>query len=265
MMISGMKSKISNKNNSINKVKKPVLVTGSVLLWIFVWQIGAMLANRSLLIKIPYPIDTVKMFLANLTSLDFWGVVGISVLNILTGFLLAVILGVLLGMLSARFELFNILISPLLHLIRTVPVAAIVIVAWLWIPSSALASFISFLMVLPIVWSHTISGLKSVDVKLIEMAKINKMSPFDIAFKIKLPLISPYIRTGCLTGVGIAWKSGVAAQVIASPADTLGSLLRGAKTSIDYTEVFAITLTIVLLSVIIENILKLVWRERRYD
>ncbi len=265
MMISGMKSKINNKNNRINNVKKPVLVTGSVLLWIFIWQIGAMLANQRLLLKIPYPADTVRAFLTNLASADFWSVVGVSILHILTGFVLAVSLGVLLGMLSARSEPFNILISPLLHLIRTVPVAAIVIVAWLWIPSYALPSFISFLMVLPIVWSHTVSGLKAVDVKLIEMAKVNKMSPFEIALKIKLPLISPHIRTGCLTGVGIAWKSGVAAQVIASPANTLGALLSGAKTSIDYNEVFAITLTIVLLSVIIENVLKLVWRERRYD
>ena len=262
MMISGMKS--NKKNNAINKIRKPVLATGSVLLWIFVWQIGAMLANRKLLLKIPYPLDTVKVFFANMTSADFWSVVGVSILHILTGFVTAVILGVILGMLSGRFELFNILTSPLLHLIRTVPVAAIVIVAWLWIPSYALASFISFLMVLPIVWSHTISGLKAVDVKLIEMAKINKMSPLEIAFKIKLPLISPHIRTGCLTGVGIAWKSGVAAQVIATPAKTLGSLLSGAKTAIDYNEVFAITLTIVILSVIIENVLKLVWRERHY-
>lgn len=260
-MISGM---VNNKKKNKIKKAKPVLVTGSVLLWILVWQLGARIANRSLILKIPYPAETLKVFFENLKSVDFWQIVGLSILHILSGFLLALVMGVILGMLSSRFELFNIIASPILHLIRTVPVAAIVIVAWLWVPSYALPSLISFLMVLPIVWSHTISGLKSVDVKLVEMAKVNKMPMHEIALKIKLPLISPHIRTGCITGVGIAWKSGVAAQVIASPAKSLGALLSGAKASIDYDEVFAITLTIVVLSVIIENVLKLVWREKKY-
>lgn len=261
MMISGMRN---NKYKNKIKKAKPVLAAGSVLLWILVWQFGAMAANRSLILKIPYPLDTLRVLFDNIKSVDFWQIIGLSVIHILSGFLLALVIGVVLGMLSCRFELFDIIASPVLHLIRTVPVAAIVIVAWLWVPSYALPVLISFLMVLPIIWSHTIAGLKAIDTKLVEMAKVNKMSVSEIAFKIKLPLISPHIRTGCITGIGIAWKSGVAAQVIASPAKSLGALLSGAKASIDYDEVFAITLTIVVLSVIIENVLKLVWREKKY-
>lgn len=248
-----------------NKIKKPVLAAGSILFWIAVWHFGARLVNTRLIIKIPYPLDTVRAFASSCGSVSFWHTVGVSVLHIMTGFVLASVIGIVFGMLSGRLEVFEIFTSPLLHLVRTVPVAALIIVAWLWVPSYALPSFISCLMVLPIIWSHTIAGMKAVDVKLIEMARVNKMSSIDIAFKIRLPLIAPHIRTGCLTGMGIAWKSGVAAEVIANPSGSLGAMLSSAKSAIDYENVFAITLTIILLSVVIENMLKLIWRERKYD
>lgn len=253
MITSGMQSKI----------KKPALAAGSVIFWVLLWQLTAYLANKKLIIKIPYPVETIKAFYRCCSESSFWNVIGISLLQILVGFICGAVLGIILGMLSGRFNIFRIFTAPALHLIRTVPVAAMIIVAWLWIPSYALPSFISFLMVLPIVWSHTISGLHAVDDKLIEMARVFKMSEKDIALKIKLPMISPSIRNGCITAVGIAWKSGVAAQVIASPSGTLGAMLSSAKVSIDYSEVFAVTLTIVLLSYFVENILKLIWKGQK--
>jgi NitT/TauT family transport system permease protein len=89
------------------------------------------------------------------------------------------------------------------------------------------------------------------------------MSKSNIAIKIKLPSISPQLREGCITGSGIAWKAGVAAEVITSPTGSIGSLLSHAKTSIDYNQVFAITLMVVILSLILENLLKLVWKEQK--
>lgn len=254
MTISGMR----------DKIKKPAQTAGSILFWIAVWHIAAKAANQKLILKIPCPIDTLKAFFQNCREPEFWQITGISIAHILIGFLLAVIIGCLFGMLSNRIELLGTFLSPVLHLIRTVPVAALIIVAWLWIPSYALPSFIAFLMVLPIIWSHTEAGLKAVDTKLIEMAQVNGMSKHDISLKIRLPLVAPHIRTGCLTGVGIAWKAGVAAEIIASPAGTLGAMLSSAKASIDYSSVFAVTLTIVILSVFIENILKLIWKEKKY-
>ncbi len=248
-----------------NKIKKAALSVGAVVFWILVWQVGATLANKKLIVHIPQPADTIRVFFSSCCEAEFWRTAGISLLHIVGGFMLAVAAGIVLGMLCSKSKIFDAFASPILRLIRTVPVAALIIVAWLWIPSGALPSFIAFLMVLPIVCSHTISGLNAVDAKLIEMAKVCSLSDAEIALKIKLPSISPHIREGCITGVGIAWKAGVAAEVIATPSGTLGALLSSAKTAIDYNEVFAVTLAVVLLSVFVENILKVVWRRHRYD
>lgn len=243
-------------------MKKPTLMVGSIAFWVIVWHIGATVANNELMLKIPLPLDTLSVFIDNCKDIEFWKIVGTTVLRILVGFLTAVIIGTVGGILSFHSQIFKSLSSPILHLVRTVPVAAFIIVAWLWIPSKILPSFISLLMVLPIIWSHTQAGLSTVDNKLVEMAKTFGMSKFDVVFKIKLPLISPQLRTGCITGLGIAWKAGVAAEVISSPSGSVGALLSHAKTSINYEQVFAVTLMVVILSILLENLLKILWKEQ---
>ena len=236
---------------------------GAVLFWILLWHVGAVLANRTLLLKIPLPLDTLRTFLRLCGEGSFWRSVGSSVLHILGGFLSAAILGTAGGAASSASVWFKRLSAPLLRLIRTVPVAAFILLAWLWVPSRILPSFVAALMVLPIVWSHVDAGLASVDEQLPEMAQVFGMSKRQILTKIRLPLMAPTLRTGCLTGVGIAWKAGIAAEVICNPTGSIGALLQGAKVAIDYERVFAVTLIVVLLSLLFEYALKLVWREQK--
>lgn len=235
----------------------------AALFWVAVWHVGAALANRTLLLKIPLPWETLRTFLRLCGEGGFWRAVGSSVGHILWGFLSAAALGTVGGVASNASGWFRRLAAPLLRLIRTVPVAAFILLAWLWIPSRILPSFVSALMVLPIVWSHVDAGLAAVDERLPEMARVFGMSRRQVLLYVRLPLMAPALRTGCLTGVGIAWKAGIAAEVICNPTGSIGALLQGAKVAIDYERVFAVTLMVVLLSVLFEYALKLAWKEQR--
>ena len=246
------------------RLPKALSSLAAVLFWVLVWQIAASLANRNLLLKIPLPLGTLKTFFSDLGDPAFLLAAGTSVLHILTGYIAAVLLGTLCGIFAEVSPFFRMLSSPLLHLIRSVPVAAFIFLAWLWVPSKILPSFISGLMVLPIIWSHAEAGLAAADVRYSEMARVFGMSRRDIILRIRLPLIAPHLRTGCITGLGIAWKSGVAAEVICNPVGSVGALLQKGKNTIDYEEVFAVTLAVVLLSLLMENLLKFVWKEHRH-
>ncbi len=137
--------------------------------------------------------------------------------------------------------------------------AAFVIIAWLWIPNSILPACIAFLMVLPIVWGHVDAGLAGIDRVYIETALTEGASRVQAAGRIQLPLLLPTLKTGSLVSFGIAWKAGVAAEVICNPTGSIGALLQQAKTSIDFPQVFAVTLAIVLISYLLELVLKAVW------
>ena len=247
----------------LGKKARILIYALGIIFWVLVWYAAASLANRDLLLKIPLPLETVKILISDLGSKTLWQSVLSSMGHIALGYIGALILGIALGLASGKSEIFKAFTSPVQHLVRAVPVAAFIIIAWLWIPSGILPSFISGLMVLPIIWSHTDAALSSIDEKYIEMAKVYGMNGRDIVFKIKLPLMSPQLRTGCITALGIAWKAGIAAEVICNPSGTLGALLQGAKASVEYGQVFSVTLMIVILSLIFENILKIVWKEQK--
>ena len=245
-----------------DKLRKILYTAGSTFIWVLLWHIAASVANKNLLFKIPLPIETLKVFLELANTNDFWFAVGSSLFHIITGFVLAVILGLICGLLSGSSNAFKIFTGPISRLIRSMPVAALIILAWLWIPSTAIPSFIAFLMVFPIVWLQIETALLSIDQKLIEMAQVFGMSKIAIIKNIKAPYVLPALRNATVTGLGFAWKSGVAAEVICNPTGSIGALLSGAKNNLLYTEVFAIVLTIIILSLIMENVIKFFWREK---
>lgn len=234
-------------------------------MWILLWHIFGKLANTKLLFKIPLPLDTLKEFLNCVKLPFFWEAVSSSLIHILSGFIIAVVLGLLCGLLSGNSLIFKTLTAPISRLIRSVPVAAIIILAWLWIPSALIPSFISFLMVFPIIWLQVETGLLSVDDKLIEMASVMGMSKTNTIKNIKIPTVMPFFRESVITGLGFAWKSGVAAEVICNPTGSIGALLSNAKSNLEYDRVFAVVLTIIVLSLILENVIKFFWRKNRHD
>ena len=64
-----------------------------------------------------------------------------------------------------------------------------------------------------------------------------------------------FLRTAAVTtGVGFAWKSGIAGEVIAIPKDAIGTQLYDAKVYLETTDLFAWTVVIVVLSVLIEKL-----------
>ncbi len=247
------------------KLKKALFGLSAIFFWIIVWHIAASIANKNLLFKIPLPLDAFKELIHCIKMPLFWQAVGNSLLHIVSGFVFAVLAGLLCGLLSGNSPAFKTLTGPVSRLIRSVPVAAFIILAWLWIPSDSIPAFIAFLMVFPIVWLQVENALLSVDVRLVEMARVMGMKRLGIVKNIKLPTVIPALRNACITGLGFAWKSGVAAEVICNPTGSIGALLSNAKSNLEYARVFAIVITIIVLSLILENIIKFFWRENRYD
>lgn len=207
---------------------------------------------------IPTPINTLKALIELAKTEKFYMSVLLSLLRIIIGYVLGVILGILGAVASYHSKLFDALFAPVLKLIKAVPVASFIILALVWFKSDDLPIFIAFLMVLPMIWSTVKSGLDNIDSKYLELAKVYRLDNIKTFFEIKLPFILPSLISTALTALGFAWKSGVAAEVICRPVNSLGNMLQEAKIYIETAEVFAITAVVALLSIILERIIKAV-------
>ena len=235
-------------------IKKLFKGTAILAFWLLIWQAAAMIINDNFLI--PTPLETLKaLFVLGQTG-QFYLAVLKSLLRIIIGYALGVTVGFLGGVIANKSPLFNDVTSPAIQVIKAVPVASFIILAFFWFKSDKLPIFIAFLMVLPMVWSETLTALSSIDQKFIELARVYKLSPFKTFFKIKMPFITKTLLTTCLTALGFAWKSGIAAEIICRPQTALGTLLNDHKNYFDMPSVFALTVVVAALSIILEIVLK---------
>lgn len=244
-------------------IKKILKLVITAAFWVAVWQVIALAVGLDILV--PSPKTTLFALIEMGKTASFYMAVLKSLLRIIIGFCSGVVLGVLGALLSNRFALFKMLTSPILKLIKAVPVASFILLAFVWIQRDTLPIFICFLMVMPIVWDNVENGVSAADKKLIEMGEVFGLNGREIISRIKIPLILPSFISSCMTALGFAWKSGIAAEVICRPVSSLGGMLQDAKVYLDTPQVFALTAVVALLSILLEAIIKRAVRRYTYD
>lgn len=237
------------QNNSKN-VTPAKLFAG--VLALFVWQLAAWrLDNRLLLAG---PVEVILRLAELVGETDFWGAVWFTFSRITLGFLLAFLLALGLAVLSARFPVAEVLLHPYLLAVQTVPVASFIVIALLWLSGRKLSVFISFLMVLPVLYANLLAGIRAADGKLLEMARVFRMPICNRVRCIYLPALEPHLISACRSALGLCWKAGVAAEVIGVCSGSVGGMLYDAKVYLEITDLFAWTLVIVLISLGFEKL-----------
>ena len=244
-------------NNYIKNTIKFVLVT---VFWILIWEAAHLLVSENLKLFLPSPFEVFSCWARLIFTFSYWKATLATIGRIFAGFAIGAIMGILSGIFTANLSVADTLLSPILRIIRVVPVVSFVILAFLFINVDLLPIFISFLMVVPLVWQSVHDGLKGIDPTLPEMGRVYGMKPIGILLKIKLPEISGEIISSVVSGLGFAWKSGIAAEVICTPMISLGKSIYRAKGNLDFSEVYAVTLTVVVLSLLFETVLKTLCR-----
>ena len=247
---------IQNNNGIFKKIIKILLIAA---FWILIWEVASRLVsnnNELLLLILPSPFTVFKKWFEIAFTATFLTATLLTLGRIFAGFIIGVVSGFLIGIMTHISAFIYSLISPVLRIIRAIPVVAIIILMYLFFNSTTLPVLIVWLMVMPLIWQTTHDGLKSTDNLLLEMAKVFSLSKTKTLFKVKLPHIFTGLVSACVNALGLAWKSGIAAEVICLPNVSLGTLLWQGKGNVNYDEVYAITLTVILLSVIIEFLLK---------
>lgn len=223
----------------------------SVVFALVVWQVSAMLIGESLLLVTP--ITVVKRLFSLLTEGDFISTIIFSFVRIVLGFILGLVIGSLMAVVAGRFNLAKIMFWPFMVTIKSVPVASFIILCLIWLSIGSLSTFISFLMVLPIIYTNILQGLESTDEKMIEMVRLFDVGWIKRIKYIYLPQIKPYLISACSVAMGLAWKSGIAAEVIGIPNQSIGEKLYEAKIYYSTADLFAWTVIIVILSISFEK------------
>ena len=222
-----------------------------VAFWVAVWWIAAALFQKPLLL--PTPLATLKTLGALAATAEFYLTVLLSLSRILAGILLALAGGAALALLTVKSAFFHHLFSPLLTLFKATPVASVIFLMLLWMGRDNVPLWIAFMMAFPIVWSNVREGLLHANGQLLEMAKLFGVPKARVLFKLSLPALTPYLLSACRSAVALAWKAGIAAEVLCVPTRSIGRAIFEGKTYLMTEELFAWTLLVILISVLIEQ------------
>ena len=229
--------------------------------WLGVWQLCALLVDRSMggrgnELLLPYP-ATVLAALTHLAGTgEFWESVLLSLLRVLAGLVVGAGLGGLAAALTCASAWVDRLLSPAIRVVRAAPVASFILLVLLWTGRDQVPVVIVALMVLPVVWDSLSQGIRATDAQWLELARAYRFSRWKKVRLIYLPGLRPHLSAALTTATGLAWKSGVAAEVLCLPSTALGTEIYQTKYYLEIPELFAWTGVAVALSLLLEHLLR---------
>ena len=243
--------------NSITKNKlliSAIKLVSVVAFCLIVWESLAVAKDNEFVL--PRVGTTVNALVEIVTDSDFFKIVFATALRVVTGLVLGVACGISLATICHFLPFINVLVSPILSIIKATPVASFIVLLWLSLSGDSLTILIAFLMVLPIVWQNIMDAYSTLPQKLVEVTEVFDVS---IGKKIKylyLPHLFKFLVPAFITSIGLAWKSEIATEIIAYTTNSIGQQINNHKQFSETSFVFAWTIIIVIFSIILESAAK---------
>lgn len=248
---------------STSSPKRVVRGLLALLFWLLVWQLAATRVASTLFL--PAPVTVLKRLVQLAKTAVFWQTAGMSLCRVALGMVLGTVLGALLAALTCAFRWADTILSPAVGVVRATPVASFILLVFLWTSKHQVPVIIAALMVLPVVWGNVTRGIRESDPKLLELARVYRFSRWKTIRLVVLPGVRPYFLSAVTTSMGLAWKSGVAAEALVWPRLAIGTQIYNTKLYLETADLFAWTLVVILLSLGLERLIGLLVRraERR--
>ena len=249
-----MKTQTNQTKNGEAILHRFLKFTLPLVFWLTVWELLSLLIGREVLL--PSPLRTLARLVELVPTASFWMKTLSSLLRIGLGTIGGVLLGILLALLTTSLKPADLLLAPAIRVMRTVPVASFILLVLLWVRKDITPGVIAGMMALPLVWENTSAGLTAADPLLLEMADAYEMSAGRKWKLIRIPALMPHFLSALSGAIGLAWKAGIAAEVLCVPALAIGKEVYQSKLYLETVDLFAWTTVVVILSLAIEAVTK---------
>jgi NitT/TauT family transport system permease protein len=218
----------------------------SILAGIALWEIAGRSTSRAFMVPLSetlvrlWQLVSGGQFIAQLTD---------STVLFLTGFVIALVVGMPLGLLLARVRVLRVGIEPYIMILYATPMVALIpfilsLMGFGFVPKVLVVFLFA---VFPVLY-NTVEGARSIKPELIEVAKSYRSTEWALWREVMLPYTLPYTMTGVRQAIGRALVGMVAAEFFLSSTG-LGQLIMGASQNFDTGGVFASILIIGLIGV----------------
>ena len=238
-------------------MKRALTTTLTFLVLLVVWQelVHAGVWSRVL---VPSPLDVGEYYVGAIRDGTLLSAVGVTLKRLLLGYFAGLLLGLPLGLLTARFKFFHDTLGLLALGLQTLPSVCWAPLALLWFGQTEVAMF--FIVVMGSLWSillATDAGVRNVPPIYVRAAQTMGSRGLHTWLKVILPASLPFVVSGMKQGWAFAWRSLMAAEIYITilTGFGLGNLLHYGRELNAMDAVVAIMLVIVVIGLVADKIL----------
>ena len=233
--------------------RRPIWRTALVVVfWLAVWQLAACAVGSPLLLA--GPAATLERLCLALAQGSLWASAGFSAVRIVGGLAASFALAVALSAAAARWAPVRELVSVPMLLFKSVPVVCIVVLLLLWTDPAGVPFLCVAFVVLPAVYFSALEGLDNLDARREDLLRVFGVGGLRRALVSAWPQVLPFVTGAARTVVGMAWKAGVAAELIGIPDGSIGERIYQSKLLLETADLFAWTAAVIALSWLCEKV-----------
>lgn len=247
---------LKNKN-----IKELIYTLSSVIVLLLLWKVASVIVDKEILI--PSPESTLQEIIRIISSVNFSASLINTLRRALVGFIMALGAGVSLGMMAGFSKTIFYLLRPIILINKAVPTMAMILLALIWLQSEKAPILVGFVVIFPIIYESVVQGIRNVDVKLVEMMDIYKISIFDKFKDLYIPSISSYLYGAMSAAMGLNFKIIIAAEVLSQPRISMGTNFQIERANLNTAGVFAWSLITIVLAGVLEKTIEMT--KKRYN
>ena len=224
----------------------------SIIALVTLWAIAAALVHSRML---PSPLMVAGSIVTETLNGELPYEMGCTLARVIVSFSIALVLGSLAGYAMGRWRAVDRYGDPWLVVLLNLPALVTILFAYIWIGLNETAAILAVaLNKLPNVVVMMREGTRALDPGLDEMARAFRLTGFSRARHVVMPQLAPYFAAASRSGLSIAWKIVLVAELIGRP-NGVGFVLGTAFSLFDLTRILSYALTFVALMLTIENLL----------
>ncbi len=244
----------------LKKLNNPTISTISVVLLIVGWSIVSVVENNPIIF--PMPTAIVESITSLLSSFTTYIVIGTTLARLLVSLLISSFLGITIGLIAGINRIYQALMQPIVTILRTVPIVTIIVLFWISIGYQNAPYAITFLMIFPIVYQATLSGVKNIRKEHLEVISLDSdIVTWEIIKDVYIPMVMPFIKSAFVQSFGLGFKVLVTAEFIVQAKGTIGYMIYLEKQNLNFNLVYSWTILIVGVVLMIEYISKRIQQE----
>lgn len=243
---------------SSSKINILFFALGIVTILIF-WEVLNKTGNDFVVPSISSVLKDIVKLLTDGKSLLL---IGKTILKLLLALCTAFIISFDLSILSYKSSKFKSFISPVISLIRTMPVATFVVILLILIGSKKAPIIITLFVLIPIIYEALLNSFQTIDKDILEETKLVSNINLRIILTIFVPIKVKNILSTLLSSCGLGLKVLIMSEVITQSSNTIGGIIANEKGSFfNMTRVFSWTLILIIMVMIIELLIRICERK----